>query len=403
MWVLAAGGTSIWRTVGQKAEETAQLPKQRDPRWDRARFHLMTLIIWGHWVGKWGLQTTKAGWVVLNWAFAVHVIGFIFLSGAFSTRYAVKVQETGLKECVPVLWNCLDVFLVYLIFSWLRGIVSITMDNSYPNDFLWILTKTLKGTFSFHQAPWYLSALIMWRLSAFLHWRVPGMLVLSLLIGALCPYAALSKAHDPFAIREVMHYLPFFTLGILCGQERLEQMIDFCGKWRAAVGLAVLASLAAAICVPLGSMFDDPTLRWIMLKKDVPPLDVGGYSLMMLLYVVKALSMIAALMLFVTPTNSVLDKAIDTGGTRSMMVYMVHMVFIMEPGESLCMARYVNPEQSGCLSIVLLFILAFAVNVLCSSDFTASLFQPLLEPMSTMGCLSTRAVGVWKRAEGQAV
>jgi hypothetical protein len=354
-------------------------------------------------VGKWGLQTTKAGWVVLNWAFAVHVIGFIFLSGAFSTRYAMKVQERGWKECVPVLWNCLDVFLVYLTFSWLRGLVSITMESSHPIAFHGVMNQTLKGTFSFHQAPWYLSALIMWRLSAFLHWRVPGMLVLSLLIGALCPYAALSKAHDPFAIREVMHYLPFFTLGILCGQERLEQMIDFCGKWRAAVGLAVLASLAAAICVPLGSMFDDPTLRWIMLKKDVPPLDVGGYSLMMLLYVVKALSMIAALMLFVTPTNSFLDRAIDTGGTRSMMVYMVHMVFIMEPVESLCISRYVNPEQSGCLSIVLLFILAFAVNMLCSSDFTASLFQPLLEPMSTMGSLSTRAGRVWKRAEGQAV
>ncbi|CAK0883715.1 unnamed protein product [Prorocentrum cordatum] len=276
LWVLAACGTAswdallapggsgrptVWKSIGQKVPELV-----RDPRWDRARFHLMTVIIWSHWVGKWGLQTTKAGWVVLNWAFAVHVIGFIFLSGAFSTRYAMKVQERGWKECVPVLWNCLDVFLVYLTFSWLRGVVSISMDSSHPSAH-WIMTQTLKGTFAFHQAPWYLSALIMWRLSAFLHWRVPGMLVLSLLIGALCPYEALNKAHDPFAIREVMHYLPFFTLGILCGQERLEQMIDLCGKWRAVVGLVVLAGLAAVICIPLGPMFDDPTLRWVLLKK----------------------------------------------------------------------------------------------------------------------------------------
>jgi len=402
---LASSGSSIWRALGQKAAENAQLPSTptRDPRWDRARFHLMTVIIWSHWVGKWGLQTTKAGWVVLNWAFAVHVIGFIFLSGAFSTRYAMKVQERGWKECVPVLWNCLDVFLVYLIFSWLRGLVSITMESAYPMTISGVIIQTLKGTFAFHQAPWYLSALIMWRLSAFLHWRVPGMLIISLLIGALCPYEALNKAHDPFAIREVMHYLPFFTVGILCGQERLEQVIDLCGKWRAAVGLAALVSLAIVICIPLGQVFDDPTLRWVMLKKDVPPLDVGGYKLMILLYVVKALSMMAALMLFVTPTNTFLDRAIDNGGTRSMMVYMVHMVFIMEPGESLCMSRYVNPDQSGFLSIVLLFILAFAVNLLCSSDFTAALFQPLLEPMSTMRILSTRAVGACKKAAGQAV
>jgi len=137
--------------------------------------------------------------------------------------------------------------------------------------------------------------------------------------------------------------------------------------------------------------------------QDVPPLDRGGFALMMLLYVVKTLAMLAALMLFVTPTNSILDRAIDTGGTRSMMVYMVHMVFIMEPGESLCMARYVHPEQSGCLSIVLLFILAFAVNVLCSSDFTATLFQPLLEPLATIGCLSTRAGVVWRMVSNKSI
>jgi len=366
------------------------LLQQRDPRWDRVRFHLMTIIIWTHWVGKWGMEKTKAGWVVLNWGFAVHVVSFVFLSGVLSTRYALKAQERGMKEYLHVAWNCLDVFLVYLIFSWLRGLVALALMEQHLG-FHGIVVEVLRGTFMFHQAPWYLSALIVWRLSVFLLWRLPGMLVVALCIGAFCPYKALQAAQDPFAIREVMHYLPFFALGLLCGQDRLERIIGFCGRRRAAVAGAVfLLALAATIAIPLGPLFNDARLRWVMLKKDVPPADVGGYWLMMLLYIVKALSMIAAMMVFVSPTNTALDRAIEDAGTRSMMVYMVHMVFIMVPGEWLCPAGRISTDHSGLLSISLLFILAFAVNLLCGSDFTAVVFQPLMEPLAGLSRMFTK-------------
>jgi hypothetical protein len=344
----------------------------------------MTIIIWTHWVGKWGMETTKAGWVVLNWGFAIHVTSFVFLSGVFSQRYAVKVQEKGSRESLHVVWNCLDVFLVYLIFSWMRGLMTLTLMEPQLGV-SGVLLRVLKGTFLFHQAPWYLSALIVWRLSVFVIWRVPGMLAISLCVGALCPYAALQAAKDPFALREVMHYLPFFVLGLMCGEEKFERIIELFGKKIGpAIGLLALVILAVTIAGPLGPLFNDARLRWVLLKKDVPPFDFGGYWLMMLLYAVKALSMIAAMVAFVAPTHSVLDRAFEKAGHRSMMVYMVHMVFIMVPGEWMCKSSGLGEDTGhGLLMIAALFVLAIAVNLLCGSDFTAYLFNPLMEPLST--------------------
>jgi len=283
-----------------------------------------------------------------------------------------------------VAWNCLDVFLVYLIFSWMRGLMSLALMQPHLGVY-GILLRVLKGTFLFHQAPWYLSALIVWRLSVFAMWRIPGILVISLCIGAFCPYAALHAAKDPFALREVMHYMPFFALGLMCGEDRFERIIESLGKRRGpTIGLLALVTLAVAIAGPLGHLFSDARLRWVLLKKDVPPLDIGGYWLMMLLYAVKALSMVAAMAAFAAPTQAVLDRAFEKAGHRSMMVYMVHMVFIMVPGEWLCDQRHVG-EDTGydLLIIAALFVLAVAVNLLCGSDFTALVFQPLMEPLST--------------------
>mmetsp|Transcript_27308 Transcript_27308/g.71444 ORF Transcript_27308/g.71444 Transcript_27308/m.71444 type:complete len:529 (+) Transcript_27308:98-1684(+) len=376
----------LWSGAPPKTSAVSQTPvvHQRDPRWDRLRFHLMTIIIWTHWVGKWGMETTKAGWVVLNWGFAIHVISFVFLSGVFSQRYAVNVQKKGLRESIHVVWNCLDIFLVYLIFSWMRGLMSLTLMQPQLGV-SGILLRVLKGTFLFHQAPWYLSALIVWRLSVFVLWRIPGMLMISLCVGAICPYAALQAAKDPFALREVMHYMPFFALGLACGEERFERIIGSLGsKIGPAVGMLVLVVLAVTIAGPLGPLFGDPRLRWVLLKKDVPPPDVGGYWLMMLLYLVKTLSMTAAMVAFVAPTRTVLDRAFEKAGQRSMMVYMVHMVFIMVPGEWLCDQRPVGEDTGrAVLIIAALFVLAVAVNLLCGSDATAFLFRPLMEPLST--------------------
>jgi len=308
----------------------------------------------------------------------------VFLSGVFSHRYAVKVQEKGLRESLHVVWNCLDVFLVYLIFSWMRGLMSLTLMQPQLGA-SGILLRVLKGTFLFHQAPWYLSALIVWRLSVFVMWRIPGSLVISLCVGALCPYAALHAAKDPFALREVMHYMPFFALGLMCGEEKFEWIIGSLGKRKGPIiGLLALAILAITIAGPLGPLFSDARLRWVLLKKDVPPLDVGGYWLMMLLYAVKALSMILAMVAFAAPTHAVLDRAFERAGHRSMMVYMVHMVFIMVPGEWLCDQRHVGEDNGyGLVIIAALFVLAVAVNLLCGSDVTALVFQPLMEPLST--------------------
>jgi len=167
-------------------------------------------------------------------------------------------------------------------------------------------------------------------------------------------------------------------------------------QWVIVGGWIYTVVLVTVISWPLGFLFNDPELRWVLLKKDVPPLDIGGYWLMLLLYAAKALSMLAALMLFAGPTRGFIDRAVERTGERSMMVYMVHMVFIMVPGEFLCPASFITPEHTGSTAIILLFILAIAVNLLCGSDLTAWVFQPLMEPLSTISGVRAQVKNILK-------
>jgi len=388
-WCAVACLFWLWKWTRQELEDPTR-SSDRNSQWDRARFHLMTMIIWTHWLGKWGLNHSRAGWAFLSWAFTFHIIGFVFLSGVFTQGYAQHAAARGASGAQRLALRCLDVFLVYVIFSWLRGLVDLSLVAPRPH-FGTVIVTVFKGTFMFHQAPWYLAALIIWRLSALLLWWVPAIVVASLVVAAICPYNALASVRDPFAVREVMHYLPYFIMGLVCGRKRLEKAFSYMGTFTPWIGAVVLVAFAIIIWFPLGWLYDDPSIRWMIIKKEVPPKSAGGLLTMLALYIAKLISTLAALSLFSTACGiKAVDRVCEAIGKRSMTVYMVHMVFIMVPGDAFCLDRYFASaaELHGMLMAVILFILAVAANLLCGSAFTAWLFQPAVEPLATVGLLS---------------
>lgn len=394
VWCVVAVAFWLWRR--KRPVEDPYQSSERNLQWDRVRFHLMTVIIWTHWMGKWGLNFHRAGWAFLSWSFTFHIVGFVFLSGIFSHGYAQQVATKGLGGLRRVALRCLDLLIVYVIFSWLRGLADFMLAKPRPG-FDKMVATVLEGTFLFHQGPWYLAALIVWRLSALALWWVPAILVASLVLAALCPYHALDSMRDPFAMREILHYLPYFALGLVCGRHRLETFIGFFGMLTPWIGVMVLLLLAILIWFPFGYIYDDAAIRWILVKKDVPPASVGGLWTMLALYLAKTISTCAAIGLFSTPCGiSAVDRVCEAVGKRSMTVYMVHMVFIMVPGDVFCVEHYFSSAASehGVLTTFILLVLAVAANLLCGSDFSAWFFRPLIEPLATTGVLASKKAGL---------
>jgi hypothetical protein len=282
--------------------------------------------------------------------------------------------------------GCLDLFLVYVIFSWLRGIVHASFDTD--PTFTRIVTTTIENTFFFHQGPWYLAALIMWRCSSFFLWQLPFLaaLTLALLLAATCPYKALAAAQDPLALREFLHYLPFFVVGLCLGQDGLQRITRLAGDRSTLLAVAILATLAFLVWFPLGFLYGDKDLMWVLLMKGVPPAAAGGVLAMLVLYAVKLVATVCALTLFSAESWGSLDRVFEAAGQRSMIVYMVHMVFVMVPGEDLCVREYMSLFLSNSVAIqaILLLVVAVAVNLLCGSSFTDMFFRPLVEPLKYM-------------------
>jgi len=410
VWAAAAIGMALMRhfdktKTARFAEceaARALFPQVRDGRWDRARFHLMTCIIWSHWLGKWGLQATKPGWACLNCVFTFHVTGFVLISGTFCAKYARSAAYRGLMGQRRVFMGCLDLFLVYIIFSWLRGIGHLSFGTQSTFG---IIETTIRGTFLFHQGPWYLAALIMWRCSSFLLVRLPFpvALVIALLLSALCPYKALAAAQDPLALREFLHYMPFFVVGLFLGQDGLERITCFAGDRSVMFAAAILTTLAFLVWFPLGFLYDgSKELMWVLLMKGVPPVAAGGVLAMIVLYSVKFLATVCALTLFSVATTRSVDRVVEAAGQRSMLVYMVHMVFVMVPGEDLCVREYLALvfSESVAAQATVLLVVAVAVNLLCGSSFTDMFFRPLVEPLKFVEALRNWQQGEKPNDEG---
>eukprot|EP00928_Gymnodinium_smaydae_P026400 TRINITY_DN2074_c0_g2_i1.p1 TRINITY_DN2074_c0_g2~~TRINITY_DN2074_c0_g2_i1.p1 ORF type:complete len:532 (-),score=77.83 TRINITY_DN2074_c0_g2_i1:179-1774(-) len=379
----------LWQVpLPNKAQTTlATSSSAREGCWDRTRFHLMTAVVWSHWIGKWGLEDTKIGWVILNWLFFFHVTGFVFLSGVFTTRYVdvLGAGKAGNQARKRLAWSCADAFLAYVAFSWLRGVVYMSID---PTQELTV-SGVLEGTFLFHQGPWYLAALIFWRLVAPMLWSLLqvssfAILLLTLLLPVLCPYAWLDEYRDPFALREALHYLPFFALGLACGQQRLETAQAALGRRGVIACAAILGLFFLVLWFPLSFVFEDTNLRWMLLRKGVPPKLAGGPWLMVLLYFGKSVITAAALVVFASePVLKPMASYIEAVGRKSLVVYMVHMVLIMVPAEELCIhAVLANLGMSPVVLVTVLFFAALIINFLCGCAFTSRIFEPMTQPLT---------------------
>jgi fucose 4-O-acetylase-like acetyltransferase len=354
----------------------------------------MTIVIWSHWIGKWGMQDTAWGWLFLNWSFTFHVVGFVFLSGVNAERSARAAlgpqRELSMGRIVG---SCVDLFFTYIWFSWLRCVAILLPSHVHLGVHLGVretVSVILRGTFLFQQAPWYLAAMIMWRLaSPTLLWARGVSLVVVFAAAAFCPYQVLSGWGDPFAIREALHYLPFFTVGLLCGQARLERLLDGYGRLAPWFGFFALGLIMALLCGPLQWLCEHDEFRWILIKKDMPPAQAGGIWLMVALYMVKGVAALSAVALFsATGLPRVVEAAVETAGQRSLNVYLVHMVFVMVPGEVICVEHFLEaaeaalPGHAFCVG-ALLAVFAVAINFLCGSALTAACVGPFVRPWLT--------------------
>ena len=193
------------------------MPKSRSPGFDVLKGLLIFLVVFGHLLEP---QYSEAANFLYLTIYSFHMPAFVFLSGWFSRKAAVRRAFTG--ALLPYL-----VFQpVYLLYA------------GQPVQFhspFWIL--------------WYLFALFLWRLlAAALRDRPPVLarvlVPVSAAVSILCGYAD-GISYD-FALSRVLVFLPYFLLGLaLSGMQ--DRLLPALRRFPSRL-LALAGALACAGC-----------------------------------------------------------------------------------------------------------------------------------------------------------
>lgn len=174
--------------------------KQRDPFFDNAKFLLMFLVVFGHFLQPF-TQTNPFYHTLYYFIFLFHMPAFILIAGYFSKSFAHSgSMKTSIKKLI----------LPYIAFQLL-----------YSGYYYWIgLNDKMEWDLLVPQwSLWFLLSLFCWQGSLYLFKRLPASvgIVLSIAISLLAGYITVGERI--FALQRTLTFLPYFISGFYL-QER---------------------------------------------------------------------------------------------------------------------------------------------------------------------------------------
>ena len=325
------------------------LTAQRNGYWDSLKFLLIYMVVLGHVVGPYRLES-QLNLSLVHMIYLFHMPLFVFISGHFSV---IRKRE-GYKH---KMLRLLETFLVFHL-TW-----------CLIDFFVFFKPITITTLISPGHALWYLLSLISWRLLIYflpqtIFREEKLVIVCSFIIGIIGGFIPVSME---FSLQKTMAFLPFFMLGYYFKEEDLKK-IHIINKWMA-WGVIVAVFLLFYFFVR------HPNVQFIITGRI--PYYYGNENVLTLLlgrlvfYICAVI--LSVMVMRITPINDTFSK----WGMETMVIYIYHVFFLT------CISLGVT---HGLLSsnLLLLFVYSIVITAILLLFSRWKLSKWMLNPVSNM-------------------
>lgn len=389
IWLLVAViQVSVGPLVGTSASASTKSPGE-DLSWSRARFHLMTFLVFINILKLCHLlERLEKLWVLVP-GFVLHFVEPICISAyAFIDGAASRSGAHGPRNIVD---QCVAPFLLASVAARLGHLaLNAALQGSWDGSEL-ILTPLQQLWSCVDVGPtWYLLALAWWQLAvpALKAMRLP--ILVAILVALSGPRG--TAAQEMYAAREAFFFLPCFTLGLCWPQ-----------TWRMDGLLRLVALVWYSVCLALlfltheyvaKSEKQEQLMNWWSSNIALPIAD-GGMApdaARYAFYGVTAIALLASLGSVPAPGAG--------ASKRTTYALVMHVPLARAAMQMLdpVAADTLPPLEAS----LVLFVLAFLMNVVLTSPVTSFFFSWILEPKSWLnimlwgsGASKEDAGGLW--------
>ncbi|MCT8140329.1 acyltransferase family protein [Anaerobacillus sp. CMMVII] len=321
------------------------IKKERDPFFDNARFILVVLVVFGHFISP--VRTDHPViYEINNFLSLFRMPALIILTGFLSKGFL----RDGYIEKITK-----RILIPFFIFQ---------VAYAYYYHYLYERTSTLNyDLLSPQYTLWFLLALFVWNLLLFVFTRIKYPLLYAVIIGVFIGYS--DGAGHYFAIHRIFTFFPFFLLGFYMKKEHFEWV-------KRPMAKVVGAVLLVGVWIAIEQLFTLQEARaWVLGNANYTKMgyirwDIGLGRLMM--YAL-SLSVAFAFLAFVPKKKTFFTHL----GTRTAYIYILHGGIVRTVYE-----KYL-PDQFTTVDYWMLPLYALALALILGSKPVNVVMKPFIE------------------------
>lgn len=318
---------------------------KRDAYYDNAKFLLIFLVVFGHFIQSY-IDDNKIVLTLYNTIYLFHMPAFILISGYFAKGF----QKEGYMKNVAK-----KLILPYLIF---QGI--------YSFFYYFIQGKEVSSVNPLdpHWSLWFLISLFFWNLMLYGFTRLKPVYSIGLAIslGVLVGYV--NEVNSFLSLSRTFVFFPLFLVGYYLNRDQFKKIRETKIKI-----FSVSVLVITFICFYFYTGFEH---QWLFGSKPYEVLHAYGLTGALTRLGVYGLSFLTTMsFLALVPSK---DLFFTQWGTRTLYVYLLHGFFIKSFRSSNLVDVLRESEQ-----IIVLTIVSLLLTILLSSDFIKNATQPFIE------------------------
>lgn len=320
----------------------AETVKSRDSYFDNAKFLLIALVVFGHFISPHKEDSTIL-YTIYNFIYTFHMPAFILIAGYFSKNFHKKgyLKKIFQKVLVPYF-----IFQsIYAVFYSLQAKeISYSLFDPY-----WTL--------------WFLLSLVSWNLLLVLFTRFKYSLIVALSIGVFIGY--IQDIGTYLSLLRTFVFFPVFLLGYYLKREHFEIILQ--KKWRITAGVTLFVMIFS-----YHFLFPNSAKDWLLSSSSYSELGVEGGQAALIRIIIYSLMFLATFcFLAIVPRRETFFTKL---GSRSLYVYLLHG-FTVKLFSLTHFYDYIDETSS----FIILLPLAIMITFLLSSDLVTKWARPIIE------------------------
>ena len=319
--------------------------KERDYYFDNAKFVLIFLVVFGHFLRPY-IEENQLVHSIYVWIFLFHMPAFVLISGYFSKNF----HEKGYLRKITK-----KILLPYLIFQLLYSLYYTILyeRDGFSIDFLVP-----------HWGLWFLLSLFSWNVLLYVFAKIPKRVsfMLTVVLGILIGLADVEKF---LSLSRTFTFFPFFLAGFLMKKKYFEALSLPLFRW---VSFGFLAGSFAVIYF----FFPGLPEEWLYGSKSYETLGVSGETGILFKLLLYSVSSVMTICLMALIPRAKLTVSVF--GTRTFYVYILHG-FILK----YLHATYFPTLIEKINGYPVVVFLSIAVTFMLASKPVVRLVRPIVE------------------------